>query len=51
VINEQQIGIRVCERSPTYVASDDSIVRTQARPVRQRLEESVMFTGLASIVA
>jgi hypothetical protein len=38
-INEQQIGIHVFERSPTYVASDDSIVRTQARLLRQRLEE------------
>ena len=38
-INEQQIGIHVFDRSPTYVASDDSIVRAQARLLRQRLEE------------
>ena len=38
-INEQQIGIHVFDRSPAYVASDDSIVRAQARLLRQRLEE------------
>ena len=38
-INEQQIGIHVFARSPMYSASDDSIVRTQARLLRQRLEE------------
>jgi len=38
-INEQQIGIHAFDRSPTYVASDDSIVRAQARLLRQRLEE------------
>jgi hypothetical protein len=38
-INEQQIGIHVFDRSPQYSASDDSIVRTQARLLRQRLEE------------
>ena len=38
-INEQQIGIHVFSRSPMYSASDDSIVRTQARLLRQRLEE------------
>jgi hypothetical protein len=38
-INEQQIGIHVFDRSPLYSASDDSIVRTQARLLRQRLEE------------
>jgi hypothetical protein len=38
-INEQQIGIHVFGRSPLYTASDDSIVRTQARLLRQRLEE------------
>jgi hypothetical protein len=38
-INEQQIGIHVFERSPLYSASDDSIVRAQARLLRQRLEE------------
>jgi hypothetical protein len=38
-INEQQIGIHVFGRSETYNAGDDSIVRTQARLLRQRLEE------------
>jgi hypothetical protein len=38
-INEQQIGIHVFARSPAYSASDDSIVRTQARLLRLRLEE------------
>lgn len=38
-INEQQIGIHVFDRSPSYSASDDSIVRSQARLLRQRLEE------------
>jgi len=38
-INEQQIGIHVFARSPAYSSSDDSIVRTQARLLRQRLEE------------
>ena len=38
-LNEQQIGIHVFDRSPAYSASDDSIVRTQARLLRQRLEE------------
>jgi hypothetical protein len=38
-LNEQQIGIHVFSRSPAYSASDDSIVRTQARLLRLRLEE------------
>ena len=38
-LNEQQIGIHVFSRSPSYSASDDSIVRTQARLLRLRLEE------------
>ncbi|WP_263377607.1 hypothetical protein [Granulicella paludicola] len=38
-INEQQIGIHVFGRSAAYSASDDSIVRSQARLLRQRLEE------------
>lgn len=38
-INEQQIGIHVFSRSPSYSAADDSIVRTQARLLRLRLEE------------
>jgi hypothetical protein len=38
-INEQQIGVHVFSRSPHYISSDDSIVRTQARLLRQKLEE------------
>ena len=38
-INEQKIGIHVFDRSPLYSAADDSIVRAQARLLRQRLEE------------
>jgi hypothetical protein len=38
-LNEHEIGIHVFARSPAYSASDDSIVRTQARLLRQRLEE------------
>lgn len=35
---EQQIGIRVFGRSPGYNSSEDSIVRTHARILRQRLD-------------
>jgi hypothetical protein len=38
-VNEQQIGIHVFGRSVAYSSTDDSIVRTQARLLRQRLEE------------
>lgn len=38
-INEQQIGIHVFSRSPAYQANDDSIVRSQARLLRHKLEE------------
>ncbi len=38
-INEQQIGIHVFSRSPSYQAADDSIVRSQARLLRQKLDE------------
>src|SRR5882757_11045680 len=38
-INEQQIGIHVFGRSPSYNPADDSVVRTQARLLRHRLEE------------
>ena len=34
---EQQIGIRVFGRSPGYNSSEDSIVRTHARLLRQKL--------------
>lgn len=35
---EQQIGIRVFGRPPGYNSSEDSIVRTQARLLRQKLD-------------
>lgn len=38
-INEQLIGVHVFSRSPAYVATDDSIVRSQARLLRQKLAE------------
>ena len=38
-INEQQIGIHVFGRSASYNPADDSVVRSQARLLRQRLEE------------
>jgi hypothetical protein len=36
---EQQIGIHVFNRPPGYNSSEDSIVRTHARLLRQKLEE------------
>jgi len=44
-INEQQIGIGVFGRSPAYSPGEDSIVRSQARLLRQRLEEYFRTTG------
>lgn len=38
-VNEQQIGMHVFSRSPAYNANEDSIVRTQARLLRLKLEE------------
>jgi hypothetical protein len=38
-INEQRIGTIVFQRAPGYHVGDDSIVRSQARFLRQRLEE------------
>ncbi len=38
-LNEQQIGRRVFGRSESYNPADDSIVRAQARLLRQKLEE------------
>ena len=38
-LNEQEIGIQVFGRSPSYNAAGDSIVRSQARLLRQKLEE------------
>lgn len=40
---EQQIGVHVFNRSPGYNSSEDSIVRTHARLLRQRLAE--YFSG------
>jgi hypothetical protein len=44
-INEQQIGIGVFGRPPAYSPGEDSIVRSQARLLRQRLEEYFRTTG------
>jgi len=38
-VNEQNIGVHVFGRSPNYNPGDDSIVRSQARFLRQRLTE------------
>lgn len=43
---EQQIGIHVFGRAPGYNSSEDSIVRTHARLLRQKLTE--YFTGEGS---
>ncbi len=37
-ISEQQIGVQVFKRSPGYNPNDDSIVRSHARLLRQRLD-------------
>jgi len=44
-INEQQIGVNVFGRHPGYNPGDDSIVRSQARFLRQRLEEYFRTAG------
>ena len=44
-INEQQIGVDVFGRSPGYNPGDDSIVRSQARFLRQRLDEYFRTIG------
>ena len=44
-INEQQIGVHVFGRPPGYNPGDDSIVRSQARFLRQRLEEYFRGVG------
>jgi len=44
-INEQQIGVHVFGRPPGYNPGDDSIVRSQARFLRQRLEEYFRSVG------
>lgn len=45
LINEQHIGVTVFSRPPGYNMSDDSIVRSQARFLRQRLEEYFTHEG------
>jgi len=47
---EQQIGIRVFGRSPGYNSSEDSIVRTHARLLRQKLALYFAEEGLAEEV-
>ena len=44
-INEQRIGTVVFQRAPGYHVGDDSIVRSQARFLRQRLEEYFNSVG------
>ena len=44
---EQQIGIRVFGRPPGYNSSEDSIVRTHARLLRQKLEAYFAEEGMA----
>jgi hypothetical protein len=44
-INEQLIGVEVFGRQPGYNAGDDSIVRSQARFLRMRLEEYFASEG------
>lgn len=44
-INEQQIGVKVFGRTEGYNPGDDSIVRSQARLLRQRLEEHFRTAG------
>jgi hypothetical protein len=44
---EQQIGIRVFGRPPGYNSSEDSIVRTHARLLRQKLETYFAEEGIA----
>ena len=44
-INEHQIGIEVFSRPPAYNPGEDSVVRSQARFLRQRLEEYFRTEG------
>ena len=44
---EQQIGIHVFNRPPGYNSSEDSIVRTHARLLRQKLDEYFRNEGAA----
>jgi hypothetical protein len=43
---EQQIGVHVFHRAPGYNSSEDSIVRTHARLLRQKLAEYFSADGL-----
>jgi hypothetical protein len=43
---EQHIGMHVFQRPPGYNSSEDSIVRTQARSLRQRLTEYFATEGV-----
>ena len=47
-INEQEIGVRVFGRSLGYNPGDDSIVRSQARILRQKLAEYFAGPGAAA---
>ena len=49
-INEVNIGISVFERRENYNASDDTIVRTTARGLRQRLKSYYETEGLGDAV-
>ena len=42
---EQQIGIRIFQRSPGYNSSQDSIVRSHARLLRKKLDEYFLGEG------
>jgi hypothetical protein len=46
---EQQIGVHVFHRPPGYNSSEDSIVRTHARLLRQRLAEYFSTDGAAEL--
>jgi hypothetical protein len=45
-INEQTIGVHVFGRQPAYSPGEDSIVRSQARFLRQRLDEYFRTDGI-----
>jgi hypothetical protein len=44
-IREQQIGVAVFGRDPAYNAADDSVVRVQARQLREKLREYYATEG------
>jgi hypothetical protein len=44
---EQQIGIKIFHRNPGYNSSEDSIVRTHARLLRQKLSAYFAVEGIA----